>query len=150
MTESKADLVAHFRAMRTDLLGAIEGLTLAQASETTIDGWSVKDHLGHIALWDELRAAEVLRISAGHDSAWRMSPEQEAAFSGSGYELRRTLSWKQALWEIESTHVRLLEAIQATTPHGLDASLYGEAALPSTHERQHTDWIRRWRRERGY
>ena len=34
-------------------------------------------------------------------------------------------------------------------PKGLDASLYGEAGLISSHEAQHAGWIRRWRSEKG-
>jgi hypothetical protein len=30
--------------------------------EPTIDGWSVKDHLAHMAFWDDLRAADIERI----------------------------------------------------------------------------------------
>ena len=92
--------------------------------------------------------SEVARISAGHESAWRLTPEQEDGYNATGYELRRGLSLAQARWEIESSRERLLDAIAATT-RGLDGALYGEAALRSTHEAQHTAWIRRWRSEKG-
>ena len=60
-------------------LEAIEGLSDAQMTERTLDGWSIADHLAHIALWDDVRTQEVTRISAGHDSVWRMNGEQDAA-----------------------------------------------------------------------
>jgi hypothetical protein len=41
----------------------------------------------------------------------------------------------------------MLDAIASATARGLDASLYGEAGLHSTHEAAHTEWITRWRRE---
>ena len=149
MAEDRDDLLRHYRAMREELLAAIDGLSGEQLSEPSLDGWSVKDHLGHIALWDELRASEVERISAGHNSVWRMSGEQseENYFSELGHRLRQGLSITQARWELATTHERLLAAIASATPRGLDGSLYGEAGLRSTHEAEHTGWIKRWRGE---
>ena len=148
MPEDRAALLDHYRQMHADLLAAIDGLSNELMSEPSLDGWSVKDHLLHLAAWDDLRAGEVARISAGHASAWRITDEQEDAFNAVTYERRRGLSTQQARWEIESSHRRLLDAIAAATPRGLDPSLYGEAALRSTHEAQHTSWIKRWRAEK--
>ena len=149
MTEDRDELLRHYRQMRAELLSAIEGLSDELMAEASIDGWSVKDHLLHLALWDEIRAREVERISAGHESAWRMSGEQDAAYSGLGYELRRELSVAQARWELDTSRQQLLRAIAAARERGLQGSLYGEAGLRSTHEAQHTAWLKRWRGERG-
>lgn len=96
-----------------------------------------------------MRAGEVARISAGHESVWRMNGEQQAAYNALGYDLRRDVALEHACWELAASRQRLIDAIAAATPGGLDASLYSEAALRSTHEAQHTAWIRRWRDERG-
>jgi hypothetical protein len=149
MAEDRDDLLRHYRQIREALLAAIEGLSNESLSEPSLDGWAVKDHLAHLALWDDLRASEVLRISAGHDSAWRMTGEQDATYSLMAYELRRGLSAEQAQWELTTSRQRLLDAIASATDRGLDSSLYGEAGLRSTHEAQHTEWITRWRREKG-
>ena len=149
MTEDRDALLQHYHAMRRELMTAVEGLSDDAMVETTIDGWSVKDHLAHLALWTDARAAEAARISAGHESAFRLTPEQEAAFSAIAYEARRDLSITQARWELETARGRLLDAITNATPRGLDPSLYGEAGLRSSHEAQHAAWIRRWRAERG-
>lgn len=110
------------------------------------DGWSVKDHLAHPALWDDLRASEVERISAGHQTTWHMAG-RDHEYSGLAYGLRRGLSLDQVRWELATSHRRLLDAIASASPRGLDASRYGEAALPSTHKAQHNEWIVRWRAE---
>jgi uncharacterized damage-inducible protein DinB len=144
------DLLRHYRESRADLLAAIDGLTDDQLSERTLDGWSVKDHLLHITLWDEIRAAEIERISAGHESLWRMSTEQDDIYRGLGIDLRMDTSVGQAKWELEATRRRVLEAIASATERGLDGSLYGEAGLRSGHEAQHTEWIKRWRAEKSY
>ncbi len=149
MAEDRGALLEHYRRMGDELQAAIDGLSDAQLSDPTLDGWSVKDHLAHIALWDDLRAQEVTRISAGHGSAWRMSEEQDEAFDGMAYELRRGLSPEQAKWELVTSRRRLTDAIAAASERGLDASLYGEAGLHSFHQSQHAGWIRRWRGERG-
>src|SRR5947207_3364516 len=125
MPEDQDALLQHYRHMREELLAAIQGLNVAQMTERSIDGWSVKDHLAHIALWDDLRASEVARISAGHASAWSMTDDQAETFSALGYSLRLPLSPDQLRWELATSGQRVLDAIAAATPRGLDPSLYG-------------------------
>lgn len=148
MAEDRETLLSYYRKSRADLLAVIDGLSDDAMSELTLDGWSVKDHLAHLAAWDEIRAAEVVRISAGHESAWRMSGEQDDAYNALSYDLRRDLSAGQARWELETSRKRLLDAISAATERGLDGSLYGEAGLRTGHEEEHTGWLRQWRKER--
>jgi uncharacterized damage-inducible protein DinB len=149
MTEDKAALVQCYRQSREQMLAAIAGLTDEQLTERSLDGWSVKDHLAHIALWDDVRASEVVRISAGHASAWRMTDEQDVDFNATGYALRTDLTVDQVKWEFATSRQKLLDAIAAATPRGLDASLYGASSLVSSHEQEHTGWIQRWRAEKG-
>jgi uncharacterized damage-inducible protein DinB len=149
MAEDREDLLRHYRESRVKMLAAIDGLTDEQMSEPSIDGWAVKDHLAHLALWDDIRAAEVERISAGFESAWKMTEHQDEEHNAAGYELRRSLSAAQARWELEQSRRKLLEAITAATPDALDQSRYGAAGLRSQHEDQHAGWIARWRGEKG-
>jgi uncharacterized damage-inducible protein DinB len=149
MAEDRGALLKHYQRMREDLLSAIDGLGDELMTEPSLDGWSVKDHLAHLALWDDLRASEVVRISTGHDSAWRMTGDQDAAFNAVAHSLRLALSLEQVEWELATSGQRLLDAIASATPRGMDPSLYGEAGLRTTHEANHTEWIKRWRRERG-
>ena len=149
MAEDRDALLQHYRQMREELLAAIHGLSDELLTEPSLDGWSVKDHLAHLALWDDIRAGEVARISAGHDSAWRMTDEQAEAYNALGHALRLALSLDQVRWELATSGRRLLDAITSATPRGLDGSLYGEAGLRSEHEAAHTGWIKRWRGERG-
>jgi uncharacterized damage-inducible protein DinB len=150
MTAGREELLTRFHATRRELLEAIAGLDPGHLTEPTIDGWSVKDHLFHLAAWDGIRAEEVERISAGHDSTWRMTRDQDAAFNTLIHALHRDLGIEQAFWELARSRERLLAAIDGATPRGLDGSLYGEAGLLSNHEAQHAAWIRGWRTERGY
>jgi uncharacterized damage-inducible protein DinB len=149
VAEDREALLQHYRESRQRLLAAIDGLSDEQLSERTLDGWSIKDHLAHLALWDDVRAGEVARISAGHASAYRMDGQQDEAYNALGYDLRADLSVDQVKWELTTTRQRLLDAIATASERGLDGSLYGEAGLVSGHEVQHTGWIERWRRQRG-
>jgi uncharacterized damage-inducible protein DinB len=149
MPDDRAELLDEYRDMHADLLAAVDGLGDDQQLERSIDGWSVKDHLAHLATWDEIRAAEVERISAGYASTWRMTDEQDETFNAITYDLRRDLPLAQVHWELERAHERLMDAIAAATPAGLDASRYGEAGLRSGHARLHAGWIRDWRERRG-
>lgn len=148
MAEDRDALLQHYRETRQELLSAIDGLSDEVMTEPSLDGWSVKDHLAHLALWDDIRASEVERISAGHDSAWRTG-EQDEGYNALAHDLRLALSVNQVRWELATSRQRLLDAISSATARGLDASLYGDAGLRSSHEAQHTEWIKRWRRERG-
>jgi hypothetical protein len=181
MTEDRQELLEHYRQMRKELLAAIEGLSDELLSEPSREiptgrhdfghvvtvrveeGWSVKDHLAHLALWDDLRASEVIRISAGHDSAWRMAEvwpgadiringerveDQVEVYNALAHHLRRGMSVDQAKWELATSGQRVLDAISSASERGLDGSLYYDASLRSTHEAQHTEWIKRWRGER--
>src|SRR5689334_11823720 len=150
MSEDKEDLLRRYRESRDTLLEAIEGLSDEEMSDPSIDGWAVKDHLAHLALWDDLRAAEVERISAGFESAWKMTDQQDDEYNAAGYELRRSMSAAQARWELEQSRRKLLDAITAATPEALDTTRYGAAGLHSQHEDQHSGWIARWRGEKGY
>ncbi|HET9780500.1 MAG TPA: DinB family protein [Candidatus Dormibacteraeota bacterium] len=149
MAIDREDLLRHYRESRAKMLAAIEGLTDEQMSEPSLDGWAVKDHLAHLALWDDMRADDVERISAGFESAWRMTAEQDDAHNATGYDLRKSMSAAQALWELERSRRKLLDAISAAPPAALDPSRYGAAGLNSEHEDQHAEWIARWRAQRG-
>jgi hypothetical protein len=110
----------------------------------------VKDHLLHLSLWDDVRAAEVERISAGQASAWPMDGPQDDVYNDLGYKLRAGLSLAQARWEFDNSRRKLLAAIENSTERGRDAGRYGAAGLKTDHEAEHAGWIRRWRGERGY
>lgn len=149
MTEDRDALLQHYKGTRAKLLAALDGISDDLMIETSLDGWSIKDHLAHVSLWDEIRAGEVIRISSGHDSAWRMSGEQDGSYNELGYSLRQSLSLTQIRWELTISRAKLIQAISSATPRGLDPSLYGEAGLKTFHESEHLTWIKRWRAEKG-
>lgn len=145
MTENREDLIRHYLEMRQELLEIVDALPPEALTDRVIDGWTATDHLNHISAWDELRAGEVARISAGHDSACRMSDTQSDGYSTLAYELRKSFTLEQVRWELAQSHRRLLDAIASATDMGLDGGRYGEAGLRSSHEVAHTDWLKKYR-----
>jgi hypothetical protein len=150
MAEDKDGIIRTYKRTREELLTAIDGLSDAQMTETSIDGWSVKDHLLHLAFWDGIRAGEVARISAGYDSVWKLTDEQDDQLNAMAYDAKKDISLDQAKWEFERSRQQLLNVLDHVTERGLDGSLYGDAGLYSGHEAQHTEWIKKWRFDKGY
>ena len=149
MAEDREQLLHDYRESRAKLLKAIDGLTDQQLSEPTLDGWAVKDHLFHLAFWDDLRADDVERISAGFESVYKMTDDQDETHNEIAHDLRRSLSAAQARWELERSRRRLLDAIEAADDRGLDPARYGAAGLRTGHEDEHAGWLQRWRAEQG-
>jgi hypothetical protein len=148
LQDARDDLTQHYLSMRDELLKAIDGLTEAQMDEPTLDGWSVKDQLSHLAFWHDLRASEIARISAGYETVWRLS-ESSDGINDIVQKARAGLSVRQVLWELDSARQRVLNAITGINERGLDVEHYGEVGFRSTHDLEHVDYIRRWRQERG-
>jgi uncharacterized damage-inducible protein DinB len=46
-------LLQHYQKTRDELLSAVDGLSDELMTEMSIDSWSVKDHLTHVAAWDD-------------------------------------------------------------------------------------------------
>jgi hypothetical protein len=147
---TKEGLRQHYAGSRAALMAAIEGLSDADMSLAAIDGWSVKDHLTHVTVWDEIRAAEIERISAGFEPAWRHMTEAETeAFNALTERMRSSLPLTQVMAELETSRARVLAAIDAATERGLDETRYGEAGLRTTHEFAHAMMINSWRQRRA-
>ncbi|MGD9934204.1 MAG: DinB family protein [Dehalococcoidia bacterium] len=145
MTETRQSLLYHFEESRSALLATLDALTPAQMLETTLDGWSVKDHLAHLAFWDDLRADEVIRLSAGYASVLKMTPDQDDVANTLAFDVRREISLEQARWELDHSYARLVGALTSATGAALDPAAYGEAGILSRHGFEHAGYIREWR-----
>jgi uncharacterized damage-inducible protein DinB len=150
--QAKADLREHYARVRAELLAAIEGLSEAQLTEESLDGWSVRDHLVHVAVWDEVRSLEIARISDGLVHAWSasMTPAEVDEFNDLTVRLRKRWSGQETVAQLQWARHRVLEAIEAATERAFDESLYGESGLRSEHDLEHAEHIRAWRQRKGY
>jgi hypothetical protein len=143
--DRRNEIINHYRSVRAELEEAMSGLSESQMTEPTLDGWSIKDHLAHLALWDDMRVQEIARVSAGMEPAWKMAGELDEVINDIAYGARKDWSLRQAMLEFQTSRQNLIDAIANATPRGLDESLYGNAPLRSGHDAQHADYIRRWR-----
>ncbi|MBW3588575.1 MAG: maleylpyruvate isomerase N-terminal domain-containing protein [Actinobacteria bacterium] len=148
LQQTRDAVIQHFREIRTQFLDAIEGLTETQLTEPSIDGWSVEDHLNHLAFWHDLRCSEIIRISAGFEHAWPLSVDSQA-LNDIVQPARANLSLDQARWEYESSVDRIIEAVGRANERGLTQSHYGEVGLGTTHDLAHAEFIRNWRQAQG-
>lgn len=148
LQETRDEIIQHLLGIRAGFLAAVDGLSEAQMTEPTIDGWSVKDHLMHLAFWHELRASEIVRVSAGYEHAWPLSVDSQAV-NDIVQPARSKLSLEQARWEYEAALHRVLGSIATANERALTQAYYGEVGLRPTHDLAHADFIRKWGQERG-
>lgn len=150
LTENQK-LVQWAETAHTNLLESIDGLTEEQASRQEIDGWSVKDHLAHITVWNEMRFWELNRIAQG--GTFSMAPETEEGIGwlNEGFaQARRRLPYAQVVADMNSVHNLLVQAVTAAPEDRLAENLYGEMGpIGAAHEAGHAAIIRGWREKAG-
>ena len=138
-------VLSAFAASESAILAAIDGLTEPELTARSIDGWSVKDHLAHVAQWHELRWLDLTRLAAGFEPAVNSTPDQEEAFNAMTVEWRSSLSSKQTLWEWQTSRGRVIDAVRALTNEELGRALRDDWPLRTGHEDEHAGYINAWR-----
>jgi hypothetical protein len=144
-------LVMEMETAGKRIAAAIDGLTEEQASQQTIDGWSVKDHLNHMCHWHEMRALEIMRISRGGMASMQpLDDDQVEEINQPIVRLRRRLALKQVIADLEFARGLVLEAIQNCPEEALDESKYEELAMTGAgHDMDHAEAIEAWRKKEG-
>ena len=149
---SRDQLLIEMKAARSRVLAAVEGLSDGQASRAELDGWSVKDHLSHLAACDEFRFYEIGRISRGGRPAYQgMDNEQTDALNALIVTLRRYLSLDQVMADLDFARSLVLEAIQRAPEHALSPETYGHFPVDGSidHDLEHAAAITAWREREG-
>ncbi len=148
----RSQLFSEVQEARSQLLAAIDGLSEEQMVAQALDGWSAKDHLAHIAAWDELRFHEINRVARGDRPAFAdITPLQVDAFNSWTIDLRREFSTAQVLRELELTRSRVLEAVGACPDSRLGEAAEGRGRIrrAAAHDLEHAALIREWRQREG-
>ena len=146
LDNERAEIIEHLRGCEAALLKALEGLTEDQMMQPTIDGWSVRDHLTHLAFWHELRASEILRVTAGYQHAWPLTVDSQVV-NDIVQPARSHFTLAQARWEYESAIKKVVDAVAVANERGLQQEHYGEVGLRPTHDLAHADFIGNWRKK---
>jgi hypothetical protein len=114
--ENKAQLMEHIHRSRAALEATLKPLSHAQLTKAGASGWSIKDHLAHLATW-ELGIAALLR----RRSRFAAMQVEEAVAEGKSeeeinaliYEHHERLSVAEVMDQFQEAHRQLLEALEA-------------------------------------
>ena len=99
--------------------------------------WSIKDLLGHLAYWDEVRIARLEADAAGLD--FQEDEREEDVINAEQAQARAGRSWDEILDEVTSTRDRLIELL--ANPTERDMSRSGEHWLK--HKPDIDAWLER-------
>ena len=129
-------------------LTALEGIPEERLSEVGVVGtWSVKDLLGHVAVWDDHAVMACQRLLAGKPRRavdWRAMNERE-------HTVRADRSAVEQLAEMEASHARLVAFVAALSPADLrTVGVRPRLRLDTyAHYDEHAAHFRAWRKRAG-
>ena len=130
------------------LMDALAGIPEERLTEPGVVGdWSVKDLLGHVAVWDAHAVAAVRRFLAGEAPGrvnWEALNEREAA-------ARADRSLAEQRSEMEVAHERVRSLVRDLRPSDLDLPGVRHRLAVDTYEHydEHAAEIRAWRERVG-
>lgn len=141
--ELLARIDQHWQALRDEL----DQIPDERKAEPNVVGtWSVKDVVGHIAVWDEVDARRVERALGKPDVEIEEMPWQERNDREAAARANRSLAENQA--EAAQAHQHLVSTVRSLEQ--ADAAVAAEwiAGLPEDtcdHYAEHLEQIRAWR-----
>ena len=146
--KTKAELIERIRTARAQLDRIVAGLDEATLSAPGPEGWSVKDHLAHLAAWGR----KVLGNMDGRSSPEVLGVPEDVYQRGDWIEINEFVrapdkdrSAREVLAEYRRVHATLLQriaALPAAELFGADERLLGNIAGNSYgHDDEHRPWI---------
>jgi uncharacterized protein (TIGR03083 family) len=147
---------------KNELLAAIEGdwdalqsliqrVSDARMAEPSLDaGWSVKDVLAHIALWEGI-CSRWLEAAARGETSERPEVKDVDGTNARGHERAKSRALSDVVDESRTRHARILAAVEALSEDELASDTrFGWPVWQMTdsntaeHYREHIDQISRW------
>jgi hypothetical protein len=152
---TKDDLLAAIRRDRARLDALIAPLDEARLTAGTLDaGWSVKDALSHISLWERLCVGWLAATARGETPA-RPEVQDVDGTNARNYEATKDRPLADVLRESKESYEAILAAVQALSDAQLaDDTRFGfpawrlVSANSDDHYREHIDQIEAWMRDR--
>lgn len=151
---SKPALIEKILHARQQLNQVLGGLTPQQLTAPGPEGWSVKDHLAHLAVWARKEIAVLEGRSADEGLGLPPGSHESLGFDEINATLRersQALSLEETLAELGASHTALLRAVQALPDEKLSQparpganftwaqSIAGNSC---DHDEEHTQWIK--------
>lgn len=136
---------------RQELMASLEGLTEEQMAAPLDGGWSVKDILAHVAMWDEMELLDMRRIARGDrpvlDSFDHPIIDE---WNRVQFVLRKDFSLKQVLSELLETRQAIADFLGSVRDEQLLTGYIPMAfAHSARHDQRHAAQIRDWREREG-
>ncbi len=120
---SKAELLGRIRASRSALETAILSMNEEQLTRPGPSGWAVKDHLAHLAAWEQ-GVADLLRgrprITGMGLTDEQVRGKSEDEINALIYQAHAGMSLSQVMGEFRDAHRSMLQALDTLR----DADLY--------------------------
>jgi hypothetical protein len=145
------DICQHLDGARQDLMESIQGLTDAQMQIPSPEGWSVKDILAHVVMWEETALPDMRRVGRGDEAAldaWDHSLNDQ--WNHIQVTLRRRFPLEQVMRELAEARQSTVDFLRTVGEDRLDSGFIpNTCAIHARHDRDHGAQIRRWRQEQG-
>jgi hypothetical protein len=121
-TQTKDELLHHLSTDRQQLEQAISGLSEEELTRPGPEGWSVKDHLAHIVVWEK----SGLALIAGEDRAAAVGIDWDLYENGEPdvqndviYQQHKDRSLDDVLAEFRQVRAKTIEAVSALSDDDL-------------------------------
>lgn len=116
------------------------------------DGWSVKDILAHVAMWDEMVLPDLIRAVRGHHTS--LDEWDHESFTDQwnriALALRRRFPLEQVLGELAESREAVLSFLNSAPEERLSSGpIPVSCAIQAEHDREHAAQIRDWCQREG-
>lgn len=115
------------------------------------DGWSVKDILAHVAMWDEMELSDMRRAARGDQPAFESFDYPFIdQWNHIQLVLRSRFPAKQVLAELTESRQAIMDFLSSLPDELLATGYIPMACMHSIHhDQRHAEQIRDWRQREG-
>ena len=156
MTKDKEAVEQEMQESWQDLCAVLDSVSDAEQEQPgVVEGWSVKDMLGHITFWAEKAGRDLRLVAAGKPDELEVptGPESVNEWNAREADRRKQLPLSQVREELEAAHQSALQSLRDVPAEVLDVEVKGWTMLVRfaedtyRHYREHAEHIRAWKRE---
>lgn len=148
-TATRATLVALLGEARRELMTSVQGLSEEETETPGPDGWSVKDILAHVAMWEETALADMRRAARGDTAAldaWDHSFDDQ--WNHMHMVLRKSFPLQQVLRELTETRRATMEILDSLRDDQMASGFIpSTCAIHAKHDRDHAEQIQNRRQK---
>ncbi len=144
-------LITLLERARRELMDSFQGVSEERVLLPVEDGWSVKDVLAHVTMWEETALPDMSRAVRGEMTAlasWDRTFIDD--WNRIQFALRRPFPLAQVLAELTEMRRATIELVKSASEERLTSGFIPTTcAIHARHDRDHAEQIRGWRRNEG-